>query len=217
MPEPHTAALLVDYFEAFLRDQDLERFRQSVMARYTEGTLERLTHAEAIPARRAAILALGLVGSYEANATVARGLRDGDPIVRELAVTALWSLWFRAGTPEQNAQLERVREQLQRDRATEAIRLATALIEEAPEFAEAYNQRAIAYFGLERYEESAADCRRALEHNPYHIGALGGLGRCYLELDRRPEALRVFRRALTLQPFDASLRQVIRGIEAGGD
>ncbi len=217
MLEPHTAALLVDYFDAFLRDQDLDRFRQSVTARYTEGTLERLAQSQSIKARRAAILALGLVGSIEANATVARGLRDGDPVVRELAVNALWAIWFRAGSPADIATLEQVRDLIRRERLTEAIGLASTLIERAPDFAEAYNQRAIAHFGLERFEDSAADCRRALERNPYHVGALGGLGRCYIELDRRPEAIRTYRRALTLQPFDEGLRQLIRSLEAPGD
>ncbi len=216
MLEPHTAALLVDYFDQFLRDQDIDAFKRSVMARYNEGSLERLATSGGTKARRAAVLALGLVGTFDANAAVAGRLGDDDPVVRDLAVNALWAIWYRADTPENNAALEEVRDLIVRERPDEAIARATALIARAPGFAEAYNQRAIAYFFLGRHAESAADCRRALERNPYHIGALAGLGRCYLSLERPADALVTFRRALELQPFDDGLRQTVAALEAEG-
>lgn len=217
MLEPHTAALLIDYFDTFLQDQDIEGFRRSVQARYTEGTLSRLARSGGTKARRAAVLALGLVGSFETNPVVARGLRDDDPVVRELAFNALWAIWFRADSPENNARLEEVRDLINHERLGEAVEVASQLIEHAPNFAEAYNQRAIALFFLERFAESALDCRRALRRNPYHVGALAGLGKCYLELGHREAALDTYRRALQLQPYDSGLRQVIQAIEATGD
>ncbi|MGZ3379638.1 MAG: hypothetical protein ACXVBB_05180 [Isosphaeraceae bacterium] len=61
MWESQTGSLLVDYFEAFLRDRDLDQFREQVTARYTEGALGRvLTSSPSIAARRAAVLALGV-------------------------------------------------------------------------------------------------------------------------------------------------------------
>ncbi len=217
MLEPHTASLLVDYFDTFLRNQDIESFRQSVTARYTEGTLGRLAQSGGVKARRAAVLALGLVGSFESNEAVARGLRDPDPVVRNLAQNALWAIWFRADTPENNARLQQVRDLIGRDRYHEAIGLASSLIERAPGFAEAYNQRAIALFALDRFAESAADCRRVLERNPYHIGALSGLGQCYIRLNRRNDALATFRQALKIQPYSENLRQTVTALELADD
>jgi len=101
------------------------------------------------------------------------------------------------------------------ERPEEAIRLATRLITRAPQFAEAYNQRAIAHFLLGHFQESAEDCERVLEHNPYHIGALGGLAKCQLQLEKRQAALTTLRRALRLQPFSQGLRQAIANLEAG--
>src|SRR5690606_12090469 len=121
---------------------------------------------------------------------------DDDPIVRGLASDALWAIWFRADTPENNARLREVRERMNLGRLDEAHRLATELIALAPEFAEAYNQRAIASYSLGRFAESAADCRRVLELNPYHFGALNGLAGCYLKLGRTDLALETFRRLL---------------------
>jgi tetratricopeptide (TPR) repeat protein len=217
MLEPHTGSLLVDYYEAFLRDQDIESFRLHVSTRYTEGTLARLIESGNTQARRAAVLALGLFGSYNTNQAVARGLRDGDLTVRRLANDALWAIWFRADTAENNKTLEQVSRLLGRHRPDQAIALATRLIERAPNFAEAYNQRAIAQFALEHFEDSATDCRHALERNPYHIGALSGLAQCQLKLGLRREALSTFRRALKLQPYSDGLREVVDALESEGE
>ncbi len=96
----------------------------------------------------------------------------------------------------------------------EAITRADRLIADAPTFAEAYNQRAIAHFVLGDHAASAADCRLVLKHNPYHIGALGGLGQCLLHLGKRAEAVAVFRRSAELQPFDEGIRNLIASLEA---
>jgi tetratricopeptide (TPR) repeat protein len=213
MLEPSTASLLVDYYETFLRDQDLNLFRQNVGARYTEGTLCRVLQTGSAQARRAAVLALGLVGSYQVNAAVARALRDDDATVRSLAQSALWAIWFRADTAENNATLEQVRDLNGNRRYREAEELATRLIGVAPQFAEAYNQRAIAAFFQGRFSDSAVDCQKTLERNPYHLGALMGLGQCYLNLGRRNDALRTFRRALKVQPHSEDLRETIKELE----
>ncbi len=213
----HPSALLVGHFDRFLKDHDLDAFRRNVALRYTEGTLCRATYAEDARIRRAAVLALGVGGSFACNATVARRLKDRDPAIRSMAVSALWAIWTRADTPENNAELEAIQALIERDRHDEAIRRAGRLIERAPGFAEAYNQRAIAYFVSGRPAESAADCRRVLELNPYHFGALSGLGQCQLRLRERAEAIRTFRRALELQPYSDGLRETVAELEAAGD
>jgi tetratricopeptide (TPR) repeat protein len=217
MGKPETGSLLVDYYEKFLRDHDIDVFRQQVSSRYTEGTLARLVESGGQEARRAAVLALGLFGTFESNAAVARALRDSDSTVRDLADNALWAIWFRADTAENNAMLEQVRLLIRHERTEDAIKLATRLIGRAPNFAEAYNQRAIAHFLLGHFEGSAEDCRRVLEHNPYHFGALGGLAQCQLRLDQRREALKTLRRALRLQPYSQGLREFVSSLESEGD
>jgi tetratricopeptide (TPR) repeat protein len=214
---PHPATMLVASFEQFLGDQDIEVFRRNVTARYTEATLCRVTHSHEIRARRAAVLALGFNGGFGANATVGRLLKDRDPTVRSLAANALWAIWSRADSPENNAALEQVQTLIELGRHREAIRRATQLIEVAPNFAEAYNQRAIAHYQTGHLNESVSDCRRVLELNSYHFGALSGMGQCHLRLGQRREAIRTFRRALELQPYSDGLRETVAELEAAGD
>lgn len=215
MPEPHTAPLLVSYYETFLRDQDIDTFRARVAARYLEGTLTKLATSRDTQTRRASILALGLVGTFQVNSAVARSLRDPDPTVRSLAENGLWAIWFRADTAENNAILEQAGFLIAQHRHKDAIALTTRLIERAPAFAEAYNQRAIAEYQLGRFDASATDCRKAIERNPYHTGALAGLAKCLLNLNQRDEAIEVLKRAAKIQPYNDGIRQFLAELEAG--
>ena len=87
------------------------------------------------------------------------------------------------------------------------------LVQRAPGFAEAYNQRAILHFETEEWYKSIADCERVLELNPYHFGAAAGLGRCYLELNKQRAALKAFRRSLRINPGLDDVEQAIRSLE----
>lgn len=214
MAEYAAAPLLLDYLDDFQRGDDLEAFRRNVEARYTEGTLGRLLRSGKPETRRASVLALGLIGTFESNRAVGEALKDPDPIVRNQAAQALWSIWFRADSPEHNAQLAEVRDLIGRDRFQDAEAIASRLIARAPGFAEAYNQRAIARFALGRYADSAGDCRLALQRNRYHFGALDGLIRCSLELGQRADALESCRQAMKLQPYNDNLRRMAAIIEA---
>jgi tetratricopeptide (TPR) repeat protein len=216
MLEPHTASVLVDYYEAFLKDKNIDAFRKNVQDRYNEGTLCRLAQSGASQAKRAAVLALGLVGTFNANDAVGRSMGDADPVVRSLAQNGLWAIWFRADSADNNDRLQEVAGLLGQSRHEDAVKKATALIARSPRFAEAYNQRAIALFFQKKFDESAADCTKALELNPYHFGALGGLVQCQLALGKRFEALKTCRRALKIQPYSESLREAVESLEAEG-
>lgn len=215
---PPTSSVLIDFYQAYLRDQNLEHYRQQVASRYTEATLARISETANTDARRAAVLALGAMGTYEfSNAVLAKAQRDSDPTVRYIAERGLWAIWSRADTPENNETLERIATLVRQEQLDDALQLADKLIARAPRFAEAYNQRAIIYYALQRYQESANDCERVLELNPVHFGALNGLAGCQHRLDKRTEALKTLRRALKLRPFNEGLRESIAALEAEGN
>jgi tetratricopeptide (TPR) repeat protein len=216
MWESHTGSLLVDYYEAFLRGHDLNQFRDRILARYTEGTLGRvLCVSPSVTARRGAVLALGVIGSFaQSNTALGQAMRDTDPVVRTMAESALWAVWFRADSPENNQTLEEVRLLIGNRQLDEAVELASRLIEKAPNFAEALNQRAIARFVQGRFAESAEDCQRVLKLNPFHVGALSGLVQCQLQTGRAQDALQSLRRLSRLQPFSQSIKQNIQFLEA---
>ena len=215
MSEAQSGSLLVEYFKDFLESRDVDSFRNRVALRYNEGTLGRiLAGSPDVAARRAAVLSLGILGSFEqSNTVLGKALRDDDVAVRSMAEDALWAIWFRADTPEHNQTLERVRLSISREQLEQAETLVNRLIADSPNFAEAYNQRAFVYFLQGRFAESAEDCQRVLARNPFHIGAVEGLAKCQLGLNRPRDALKSLCRALKLRPHNSALRESIHELE----
>lgn len=199
---PHLTRL----YRRYLASEDSAAFIKAVSERYTVATLERLMRHEARVARRAAVLALSFLAGYESNAVLGRALCDSDRGVRVIADNGIRELWLRAGSEVQRQRLAaivRLNVSGQFERAADA---ATELIEEAPALAEAWNQRAIAYFHVDLYDDSANDCLQTLELNPYHFAAVVGMAHCYLALDDAIAALECFRRALKLNPDMEGIR-----------
>jgi tetratricopeptide (TPR) repeat protein len=212
------APVLCRLYRQYLDDQDSAGFIRGVSKCYNCGTLERLAvHCEH-EVRRAAVLALGFVGDYECNHTMGRALLDDDRMVRMLAENGIRAVWMRAGSDEERQQLAVIVRLNAAQQYAEAARRASELIERAPSFAEAWNQRALAQFSLKRYAESIRDAHQALEINPYHFIAATSMGEAYLELGNAVSALESFRRALRLNPDLEGVRaQVVRLARRAGD
>ncbi len=204
---------LLQLYQDYLVDQNTARFAQQVGRIYTVGTLERLTCWPVVQVRRAAVLALGLLGDYSSNAALGRALNDPDPSVRLAAENGIRSLWCRFGSQGQRQLLQIIIQLNSNGQFKEAIRCASVLIEEVPQFAEAWNQRAIACYSLGLYRQAIADCRQALELNPYHFGAAAGMGQCYVQLGQYHQALECFRRALRLNPNLEGVRANIEHLQ----
>jgi tetratricopeptide (TPR) repeat protein len=187
-------------YRRYLDTENTAAFVKAVSERYLLNTLERLACGGEPVLRRAAVMAVGFLGDYSHNAILGRALTDHDRGVRLLADSGIRQLWRRDGNTRQQEQMWRLCRLNQNDQYAEAIGAATELIEEAAHFAEAWNQRAVAEFGLKRFEDAANDCHQTLELNPYHFGAAVGMAHCYLQLDEPFAALENFRRALALNP-----------------
>jgi len=193
-------SLLNDFYQQYLADQDAAALLKKIDAHYLPGTLERLASHGQRSTRRAAVLALGLVGDFRSNPVMGRALLDLDRGVRTLAENAIRALWCRAGSQTHRRHLSLIIRLNSKDRYEDAIRRATQLIDLAGELAEVWNQRAIAYFNIGRFADSIRDCQQTLELNPFHFGAATGMGQCYLQLGDRTSALASFRLALKLNP-----------------
>jgi tetratricopeptide (TPR) repeat protein len=189
----------------------LGTFQKQVRERYTEGTLQRLVECHSAPARRAAALALGMLGTMQSNQALAGRLHDDDAIVRQMAGEALWNLWYRGDTEANSRELLRLMRLRDRDKALTGL---DALIGKAPRFAEAYNQRAILFFQKKDFARSSADCEKAIELNPVHFGAYSGLGQCQLNLRKPRAALRAFRQAYEINPNLQGMEETIRELES---
>ena len=203
-------SLLTTLYQDYRQMHDARLFIEQVQKYYNEATLMRLTAAMCVETRRGATLALGFVGTYQANNALGYLLKDRDRSVRLIAESSLKSVWSRDGSDEQRQELYVVMRLIAEHNFGEAVRRANILLDDFPLYVEARNQRAIALFALKQFEESIEDSRIVLELNPYHFGAAIGMGHAYLQLRNTPEAIECFHQALAINP---NLENVRRNLE----
>lgn len=160
-----------------------------------------------------AALELGEKGEMSHSRALSVLLKDSDPDVREAANHSLWRIWMRSGEPEIDNLMSQGVVLMELGQLKAAIAVFTKIIRRKPNFAEGWNKRATALYMAKRYSKSVADCKKTLELNPYHFGALSGLGLNYVELDNLVGALNAFRRTLEVLPYSKSTARKIEIIE----
>lgn len=128
-------------------------------------------------------------------------LKNPDENVRNQATTELWRIWFNQKGSYGMELLERSQMLYEVGDTKQAEVLLTQLIEDQPDFAEAWNRRAVLYYLGGEYQKSRDDCLEVIRLNPIHFGALHGLGLCYAALGDYTAAIRSFRKALEIQPY----------------
>jgi tetratricopeptide (TPR) repeat protein len=207
--------LLVSLHSQFNEHGDTAEFTALVCERYSFATLEKLAEFGSREVRRAATHALGLAGDYSVNEQLGRRMRDSDRGVRLLAERFICGVWFRVGSAEQRHQLLRIEHFNSQNQPNEAMRLASNMLATAPDIAEFWNQRSVAYAILNDPLRSKQDSHQALELNPYHFSAAVNMGNCYLELKDRRGALEAYRRALGLNPNLEGVRARILLLQKG--
>ncbi|HHI70058.1 MAG TPA: hypothetical protein ENJ91_03570 [Rhodobacteraceae bacterium] len=122
-------------------------------------------------------------------------------------------IWSRSGSPSMDLLLERGRKALDDDDSLAAIEHLTALIDHAPDFAEAYNMRATAYFDAGYFGPAMADLRRVLALNPRHFGAMTGVAVILESSDEPQKALKVYRQVQKLLPHDKDITDAIARLQ----
>jgi tetratricopeptide (TPR) repeat protein len=192
---------------------------ESVRQRWTSPQVVALLSDKSADVRKVAALALALVGDRSAVGPLAVALHDRDAMVSQMAEHALWAVWFRCAKPRAVCLVKCGNTHMHHGNNECAIQKFSQAILEDPDFAEAYNQRAIAQYLSERFPESIEDCKAALARVPQHFGAMAGMGHCYAHLGMWPEARHCYRLALAIHPrlegIEMSLSQVEQLLRGG--
>ncbi len=214
---PIDPAEFIASVQPLLQSQDLHGLLALLKSRYTSEQITKLLRSPHEDARKVAALAIGLVGGKCCIKDLSALLKDPDPIVNQMVEHALWSIWFRCGSAEANHQLARGAEAIERRDFDHAVHHLERAIQIDPTFAEAYNQRAIASYLQEHFEQSIEDCQRAVERMPCHFGAWAGMGHCYAHEGRLAEAVEAYEQALRVNPHLDAVRQVVETLRRRQD
>jgi len=159
---------------------------------------------------RAAATCLGAMGGMSAAPALAEALRRPDAHLVRVAEHALWSVGFRAGGVEAQAELFEILCCGNDDGAEWFIERFSRLIRNYPVYGEAYHQRAMAHHARHDFLGALRDYRRAFHLNPYHFAARAGQGYCEWNLGRYRRAMWHFLAVRELHPRYEGVRQAIR-------
>lgn len=136
-------------------------------------------------------------------------LKNTDQAVREQATQQLWRIWFQQKGEYGLDLIGRSQMLVNAGQLQAAEAVLTELINDQPDFGEAWNRRAVLYYTQNRYQEALEDCQATLRLIPYHFGALHGLGLCWAALGQYQEAIQSFRQALEIQPHAVENQRLI--------
>jgi tetratricopeptide (TPR) repeat protein len=126
---------------------------------------------------------------------------------------AIWKLWARSGSPTADALIVQAVRAMEAGQRQTALRILDTVIDDQPSFAEAWNKRATLFYMMGDYDRSLADIAHVLELEPRHFGALTGLGTILNDRGKKAEALKAYRRALSIHPFLDGAKKALQQIE----
>ena len=203
---------LIEGLRPFVAVRDLAGLYDHLDVHWPSEALVSLLNDENVEATRVGVLCLGFRGHASNSAQLSRFLHHDDPRVVAMAEHALWCIWLCAGTEEANALLAEGIAAMNEQAYPKAVDRFSRAIRLCPNFAEAYHQRAIAWYLMEKYLRCAADGRRALLLNPWHFGAAAALGHCFAHLGLYDRSLEAYNTALRIHPRMEGIRQAIRAV-----
>ncbi len=198
--------------EPLLAQQDFAALASYLQGHYPPKELRAFLTDPSPQLIKASVTCLATTGTMADTPSVARLLHHADAEIVNLAENTLWSIWLRAGGASATAALVEAMEAMNDKAYAKATHLLDKVIRQYPNFAEAYNQRAFAWFLSDKHLRSVADCRRALALNPWHFGAAANLGHSYAELGFYERSLDAYHAALRLHPRMEGVRDAMRKV-----
>ena len=124
----------------------------------------------------------------------------------------------QSGSAAMDMLLKRGRNALEAGDSAAAIEHFTALTDHAPDFAEGWHMRSVAYSRVGLYGPALADIERALSINPRHFNAIYGLGIILEEVNKPELAHEAFSRVLAIHPHHEAVTRALERLdpEIGG-
>jgi len=165
----------------------------------------------------ALVFAMGISGIAHADEALLddlfEQLRTADAQTFSQIESQISKEWSKSGSPTIDLLLRRGQDALQSRDLTAAVEHFSAAIDHAPDFAEAYNGRATAFYMLDQFGPSLDDIRQTLVLNPRHFGALAGFAAILEQIGREEDALEVYRQILALAPAAPGMNEAVQRLE----
>lgn len=110
-------------------------------------------------------------------------------------------IWLHSGSATIDLLMGRALKAISEKKTALAIKLLDAVVDLAPDYAEAWNRRAYAHFLNNDVERALGDLRRTLALDSHHFKALDGLSQILREIGQKKPALKALRQLLDVHPY----------------
>ena len=127
-------------------------------------------------------------------------LSGSDPVEARRVAAEIELEFSRSGSPAMDLLLRRGEDALEVGDMAMAVEHLSAAIDHAPDFAEAWHLRSIAFFRQERFGLALNDIEHVLALEPRHFNALYGLGVLFDKMDQPDLAREALMRAQAIHP-----------------
>lgn len=203
---------LATAYRRLLSTSDAPQYAAEVVEYYSPTTLEMLLVRGDVELRRAASMALGLLGTHDSIEPLGRALCDTDRGVRLVADDSFRGLLLRDASPCHHQQLLKVMHLTDGGEFAAALAPSLILVEQAPLYAEAHFQLASCWHGLEDFEKAAKSYVGCLWRCRFHYTAWQGLARCQVVLGDYGQAVKSLQRCLDIVPDLEAARVQLRSL-----
>ena len=146
--------------------------------------------------------------------TLLQDLREADPADAERIAKRISNVWSKSGSASMDLLLKRGRDSLETGEFGAAIEHLSALTDHAPDFAEGWAARALAFYQTGEYGLALADLGQALTLNPNHFGAMQGLGAVMEQLGESQLAFDAYKRVLAIHPHHPEVVTAVERLES---
>ena len=128
---------------------------------------------------------------------------------------AIWAIWHNPGDESLRKLYRQGQNLMSAGRLTEAQNTFSELIIRAPGFAEAWNQRATAFYFSNDYDASLADIDHTLTLEPRHYGALFGKALIFTALTKYAKVAAALDEVERINPHARGIARLRSQIESG--
>ncbi|MEX0591656.1 MAG: hypothetical protein WD207_11285, partial [Xanthobacteraceae bacterium] len=127
------------------------------------------------------------------------------------------AMLLQSGSATADLLITRARGEMEAKDYDLSLKLLDAAIDVAPQFTEAYAQRATVHYLKKDIFRSMADLRVVIAREPRHFGSLAGLGVILHDIGEHKLALDAFRRAVALHPHIKGIPEMMKRLEVRVD
>ncbi|HIA58903.1 MAG TPA: tetratricopeptide repeat protein [Gammaproteobacteria bacterium] len=124
----------------------------------------------------------------------------------------IWSIWLQHTNSTVVKLMQMGSARMNGRLYSDALLIYSSIIENFPDYAEAWNQRATLYYIVGNHDASIADIEKVLTLEPRHFGALSGLGLVYIQREELNKAKHAFEDLIAVHPNSPNAQQNLQSV-----